>query len=119
MVWVGLLEDAVVYRGLTGEVRVDRRAEDIVEMGVGTAEAFLRKTRAGGNWLTGGIVKVVVVLVVGGRQVSVWCGVWQDGFRFVALVLVSKSMVDGCKLSWMFCRSQKRCGFAMLKYSPI
>jgi len=64
MVWDGLLDDAVVYLGLMGEVRVDRRAVGIVEMGAGIAEAFLRKTRAGGNWLTGGMVKVKVVVVV-------------------------------------------------------
>jgi len=110
MVWDGLLDEAVVYLGLMGEVRVDRRAVGIVEMGVGIAEAFLRKTRAGGNWLTGGMVKVkVCVCGVGGWR---WTGscVRQDGLRqaLVGSVLALKLMVmDGYKLSWMFCRSQR------------
>jgi hypothetical protein len=45
-----------VYLGLSGDVRLALREVEMV-MGDGVEEAaFLRKTRAGGNWLTGGIV---------------------------------------------------------------
>jgi hypothetical protein len=46
----------VAYLGLSGDARLARRDVEMV-MGDGDEEvAFLRKTRAGGNWLTGGIV---------------------------------------------------------------
>ena len=49
-------DDEVVYLGLSGDVRLALREVEMV-MGDGVEEAaFLRKTRAGGNWLTGGIV---------------------------------------------------------------
>ncbi|KAH8639430.1 hypothetical protein IG631_07200 [Alternaria alternata] len=50
-------EEEVVYRGLNGDVRLALLDVEMV-MGDGVDAAFLRKTRAGGNWLTGGIVVV-------------------------------------------------------------
>jgi hypothetical protein len=44
--------DVVVNLGLSGDVGVDLCDDVLMEDGL----AFLRKTRAGGNWLTGGIV---------------------------------------------------------------
>jgi hypothetical protein len=51
------LEDEVVYRGLSGDARLALLDVEIL-MGDGVEVALLRKTRAGGNWLTGGIVVV-------------------------------------------------------------
>ena len=51
------LEDEVVYRGLSGDVRLALLDVEIL-MGDGVEVALLRKTRAGGNWLTGGIMVV-------------------------------------------------------------
>jgi hypothetical protein len=66
-------EEVVVYLGLSGGGDVkDARLE--VEMlscdCVDEEAAFLRKTRAGGNWLTGGIVGslVGVLMMVDGGQ---------------------------------------------------
>jgi hypothetical protein len=47
-----VLDDVVVNLGLSGDVKVDLCDAVLIEDGL----AFLRKTRAGGNWLTGGIV---------------------------------------------------------------
>ena len=51
------VDDVAVYLGLSGEVKdalLD--AEMLICEGVVEEAAFLRKTRAGGNWLTGGMV---------------------------------------------------------------
>lgn len=51
---VCVFDGELVILGLSGDVSVDARAaEDVVLRGI-----CLRKTRAGGNWLQGGIVKV-------------------------------------------------------------
>lgn len=50
------LDGEDVALGLSGEVSVDARAaEDVVLRGI-----CLRKTRAGGNWLQGGILEIVL-----------------------------------------------------------
>jgi hypothetical protein len=66
------VDDVAVYLGLSGEVKdalLD--AEMLICEGVVEEAAFLRKTRAGGNWLTGGIVNDLFVvlsrIVEGGR----------------------------------------------------
>jgi hypothetical protein len=57
--WADAVADAdVVNLGLRGELRVDARAADDDDCAVVLREACLRKTRAGGNWLIGGIVEV-------------------------------------------------------------
>jgi hypothetical protein len=48
--------------GLRGDVRVDARAADDEDADV-VELMDLRNTRAGGNWLMGGILKLVYVVV--------------------------------------------------------
>jgi hypothetical protein len=50
-----VLDDVVVNRGLRGDVNVDRIDAD--EEFVIRCAGCLRKTRAGGNWLMGGMLK--------------------------------------------------------------
>lgn len=50
-----MFDDVVVNLGLRGDVNVDLRAADDDEADV---VEVLRNTRAGGNWLTGGILKI-------------------------------------------------------------
>jgi hypothetical protein len=50
-----VFDDAVVYLGLSDDVKLDLRAAAFID-GEEDVVVVLRKTRAGGNWLTGGIV---------------------------------------------------------------
>lgn len=70
----------MVYLGLSGEASDDLRAAvPVMERGFGAGEdevAVLRKTRAGGNWLIGGMVVIgLVVLVWMGEWMDIWVGV--------------------------------------------
>jgi len=57
--------DEIAYLGLSGDVRLARRDVEMLMDDGDDEVAFLRKTRAGGNWLTGGIVIVYASCVVG------------------------------------------------------
>lgn len=63
-----MFDDEFVKRGLSGEGIVDTRAadddEDVLRAGC------LRKTRAGGNWLTGGMMRFEVGSAVGRVECS-------------------------------------------------
>lgn len=60
------MDDVVVNLGDRGDVKVDRLAADDDADDVET----LRKTRAGGNWLMGGMLEEVYEC-----RCRVWCGV--------------------------------------------
>jgi hypothetical protein len=69
--------DEFVKRGLSGDDMVDTRAADDEDEMLRTG--CLRKTRAGGNWLTGGMMKFVVGYAGGSADCSISMGIRMSG----------------------------------------